>query len=171
MHDFDHPSVIRYTINSLLGLQAAARHDPSQLDPAEVSALTTTFLEHHLERIDNPADLGLLLVLLSEGEPATRQANELLARVDAAARSTAASRLTMQEASWMLWGCLCRRSGRPRDRWSNRRCHRRAHPQPVRRSGLRPAAPQSPPLPRRHRLVRRADVLPPRNVRVFAAQR
>ena len=47
VHDFDHPSVIRYTINSLLGLQAAARHDPSQLDPAEVSALTTTFLEHH----------------------------------------------------------------------------------------------------------------------------
>ena len=92
VHDFDHPSVIRYTINSLLGLQAAARHEPRQLDPAEVSALTTTFLEHHLERIDNPADFGLLLVLLSEGEPATRHANDLLARVDAAARSAAASR-------------------------------------------------------------------------------
>jgi hypothetical protein len=112
VHDFDHPSVIRYTINSLLGLQAAARQDPSQLDPAEVSALTTTFLERHLERIDNPADLGLLLVLLSEGEPATRLANELLARVDAAARSSAASRLTMQEVSWMLWGsCAAARAG------------------------------------------------------------
>jgi hypothetical protein len=112
VHDFDHPSVIRYTINSLLGLQAAARHDPSQLDPAEVAALTTTFLEHHLERIDNPADLGLLLVLLSEGDPTTQRATKLLGRVDAAARSSAPRKWTMQEASWMLWGaCAAAQAG------------------------------------------------------------
>jgi hypothetical protein len=104
VHDFDHPAAVRYTINSLLGLQASARRDPGALDPGDVSALTETFLEHHLERIGNPADLGLLLVLLCEGELSTRRANELLARLGSAARSRAATRLTMQEASWMLWG-------------------------------------------------------------------
>ena len=112
VHDFGHPSVVRYTINSLLGLQASARNDPDELDPAQVSALTTTFLAHHFERISNPADLGLLLVLLSEGEPTVHRASELLSRVDAAAHSTAAGRLTMQEASWMLWGaCAAAQAG------------------------------------------------------------
>ena len=148
VHDFDHPSVIRYTINSLLGLQASARHDPSQLDPAEVSALTTTFLEHHLPRIDNPADLGLLLVLLSEGEPGTRhRANELLARVCAAARSSPASRLTMQEASWMLSGAGGAARAGDATGAATAGVNRRARPGPVRRSGLGPAAPSL----RRHR--------------------
>ena len=112
VHDFDHPSAVRYTINSLLGLQAAAQQDPHQVDPDEVSALTTTFLEHHAERISNPADLGLLLVLRCEGETATPQAGEVLAQVGAAARSSAASRLTMQDASWMLWGaCAAANAG------------------------------------------------------------
>ena len=112
VHDFDHPAAIRYSINSLLGLQAAARRDPGELSPEVVSALTERFLERHLERIATPADVGLLLALLCDGELSTRRASELLARVESTARSSAARRLTMQDASWMLWGaCAAAHAG------------------------------------------------------------
>lgn len=112
VHDFDHPAAIRYSINSLLGLQAAARRDPGELPPEEVSALTERFLQRHLERIATPADAGLLLALLCAGELATSRASELLTRVESTARSSAANRLTMQDASWMLWGaCAAARAG------------------------------------------------------------
>ena len=70
----------------------------------------------------------------------------------------------------MLWGaCAAAQAGLETGGATAPR--RRVHPRPVRRSGLRPAAPQSRPLPRRHRVVRRADVLPPRHVRILKTQR
>src|SRR4051812_40990482 len=58
INDFRHAGTLRYTINSLLGLQAAARRDPDETDVSTVEALTTAFLDHHADRVWDPADLG-----------------------------------------------------------------------------------------------------------------
>jgi hypothetical protein len=112
VNDFEHPAAIRYTINSLLGLQATALHQPGEGDAARVEALTETFLDHHAERISSPADLGLLLVLLSEGGSSSSRAEDALSRIQGVVRSAAFGRLTMQDVSWMLWGaCAAARAG------------------------------------------------------------
>ena len=144
----------------------ATRPEPTR--SGEVSALTTTFLEHHSSG-STPSRSRPLLVLLSEAAR-NAQANELLAQVETRARSTAARRLTMQEASWMLWGLAppLRPVSRPVQRPPASSPSSSSTGSSIRARACRA---KSPPLPRRHRLVRRADVLPPRNVRVFAAQR
>ena len=112
VNDFDHPAAVRYTINSLLGLQAAATRQPDGPDPTEVARLTETFLDRHGERIDSPADLGLLLVLLGEGDVHSRHVTEALAALRRIGRSSAVGRLTMQDMSWMLWGaCAAAQAG------------------------------------------------------------
>jgi hypothetical protein len=112
VNDFDHPAAIRYTINSLLGLQAAATRQPDGPDPTEVARLTETFLDRHGDRIDSPADLGLLLVLLGEGNLHSRHVTEALAALRRIVRSSTVGRLTMQDVSWMLWGaCAAARAG------------------------------------------------------------
>ena len=159
--------MIPYTINSLLGLQAAARDDPRTRSGAR-SRADDDVPRTSRRAIDNPADLGLCSSF-SEGEPADAQANELLARWTRRAKHRR-ERLTMQEASWMLWGaCAAAQAGsRPVQRPPMSSPSSSSTGSSIR---LRPAAPRSPPLPRRHRLVRRADVLPPRNVRVLAPER
>ena len=114
-HDFDHPAAVRYSINSLLGLQADVLHEPGAADAQDVAELTERFLDRHLDHITNLADVGLLLVLLCEGDLSRQRAERLLSRVAEAAAGTAAARLTMQECSWMLWGsCAAASAGLPR---------------------------------------------------------
>ncbi len=114
VNDFDHPAAVRYTINSLLGLQAAARSDPEELDPVAVERLAEKFLHRHGASIDNPADLGLLLVLLEELDLSRPRADKALGDVRSILRGPAVDRLTMQDVSWMLWGaCAARRAGVP----------------------------------------------------------
>lgn len=102
-NDFEHPAAPRYTINSLLGLQTAAR-ESSDVDQDDVDRLTRTFLASHGARVATPADLGLLLVLLAEANGFSRDAKDTLARVRRVSRGAEVERLTMQDVSWMLWG-------------------------------------------------------------------
>ena len=112
VNDFEHPAAVRYTINSLLGLQAVASRDGSGVDSTDVQRLAETFWERHGKYTTNPADLGLLLVLLSEGAVADGRLTDLLAAVRGVVRSGAARRLTMQDLSWMLWGaCTAAHAG------------------------------------------------------------
>ena len=103
VNEFEHPAAVRYTINSLMGLQAAAR-ERGDVDSNDVEQLTEKFLSRHGDRIATPADLGLLLVLLAEGNLFSRHAKEVLGGVRRVARGARISRLTMQDVSWMLWG-------------------------------------------------------------------
>jgi hypothetical protein len=91
--DFAPAGTVRYTINSLLGLRQASRLDPATLD---------RFLERQYPRLESPADLGLLLVLLDDrpDDPRTQGA---LRRVRAAADADGTG-LHMQDLAWMLWG-------------------------------------------------------------------
>jgi hypothetical protein len=91
--DFAPAGTLRYTINSLLGLRQASRLDPETLD---------RFLERQYPRLESPADLGLLLVLLQDRLDDPR-AQDALRRVRAAAEADGAG-LHMQDVAWMLWG-------------------------------------------------------------------
>ncbi len=62
VNDFDHPLHIRYTINTLLGLQKLGEHYPLEWDsPARIEA----FLALHADAVQNFGDRGLLLYLLA----------------------------------------------------------------------------------------------------------
>src|SRR5262249_40751266 len=100
VNDYDHPIAVRYTINSLLGLSAAAT---AGLVPAdEVEAMTSVFLAGNAARIESVADVGLLLHLLAvspgEGVAST------VGRLDAEIERTRRGRLTMQDLAWATWG-------------------------------------------------------------------
>ncbi len=93
---------VRYTINSLLGLQEFARAG-GQPGEAAVAKRVDEFLAKHLDGITSPADLGLLLVLLRErpDHPATAAAVTRVARIVGDGPGT---RLPIQTLSWMQWG-------------------------------------------------------------------
>jgi hypothetical protein len=99
VNDFEHPLSVRYTINTLLGLQRAAPFAGGH--PLCREELVDDFLARQGHRVTNAADLGLLLALLVEGrrhEDAARRALSIVA--EAAARRG----LNVQEVAWMLWG-------------------------------------------------------------------
>jgi hypothetical protein len=81
VHDYEHPHTRRYTINSLLGLDAAAHPDA----PAMIDA----FVDRQLPHVTNPGDLGLAALLLGDR-----------VQLDGAVPQT------MQERCWVLWGAL-----------------------------------------------------------------
>ena len=111
VNDFEHPAAIRYTINSLLGLKAAASREPRKAVPAEVEQLVDSFVRHHWDDVRNPGDLGLALVLLTAEGSTGPHAEEALRGVRAAMRAPALGRLTMQDVSWMLWGACAAAHG------------------------------------------------------------
>jgi hypothetical protein len=86
--DYTHPQTRRYTINSLLGLQAAGA--------VGVDRLVDRFLARHRETLRNPADVGLLTVLLSEGGRRPP--------LHALARAAERQHLDAQDLGWLLWG-------------------------------------------------------------------
>jgi hypothetical protein len=81
VHDFDDWRTRRYTVNSLLGLQAARA--------PEAPALVEEFVRRQLPHLTNAADLGLASLLLG----------------DRVALDAAEPR-TMQERCWLLWGAV-----------------------------------------------------------------
>ncbi|HEX3425554.1 MAG TPA: hypothetical protein VHT30_05445 [Acidimicrobiales bacterium] len=102
---YDHRMTIRSTINCLLGLQQASRQEPDDALLGSVDRQTRRFLALHGERVLVPGDLGLLLVLLAGGD--ADQAGATVERITAIAeRPTALRKLTVQDVSWLLWGCV-----------------------------------------------------------------
>jgi hypothetical protein len=93
---------VRYTINSLLGLQRAqALEGEGFADPRE---LTHRFLERRLSDVQEPADLGLLLALLRETDPEHPAFAETFNRIRAIAIGNTSEHLIMQDVAWMVWG-------------------------------------------------------------------
>ena len=114
-HTFDHPQTIRYTINTLLGIQRAAKSDGE--DPLLQGSgwMVDRFLELHLEQTSNPADLGLLLLLLAEGGRDEQLLSQVVDRISATLESRSAGAFTIQELGWMLWGSsVAARLGAPK---------------------------------------------------------
>lgn len=104
VNDFRRDESIRYTINTLLGLQEAAR-TAGRPEATAVAAAEDAFLERRYGDIRSFADLGLLLVLLRDRLDDPR-AVDALRRVDEVVSGPAVRALEMQSLAWMLWG-LC----------------------------------------------------------------
>lgn len=85
--DWSHPQTARYTINSLLGLQAA--------DADAAAPLIDAFAAAHADALRSPADVGLFALLQRDASA--------LARVRDVARAPSTG-LNMQDLAWMLWG-------------------------------------------------------------------
>jgi hypothetical protein len=103
-HDFEHPHTLRYTVNTLLGLQRAARSDGKDPFSSTAAEMVDRFLELHLEEVSSPADLGLLLLLLVEAERDDSACRELVARIESSVTTTPLAALTIQDIAWMVWG-------------------------------------------------------------------
>jgi len=88
VRDYTHPQTRRYTINSLLGLQATGMPGTERL--------VDRFGARHSEALRSPADVGLLTVLHCEGGRR--------APLYALARAAEGRNLDMQDLSWLLWG-------------------------------------------------------------------
>jgi hypothetical protein len=104
---FDHPMTARSTINCLLGLQEAARHAPEHpfLDATERN--TERFLRIHEASVSVPADLGLLLLLLSGSELERSSSARVLGRIRAMVTDDRQVRaMNVQDVSWLLWGAV-----------------------------------------------------------------
>lgn len=105
VNDFRHPATQRYTINTLLGLRAAAAAGrPLPAPIADVDACVERYVALHADSLRNPADLGLLLVLLEGMDALAPARSSALERV--AAALPGAGRLTAQDLAWMLWGAV-----------------------------------------------------------------
>jgi len=96
---------VRYTINTLLGLQAASAAGRGP-EPARIEALIDAFAARHGSALHEPADRGLLLLVVAGLERQRRLAEELLAQIDRDARETRLGRLNMQDIGWMIWGSV-----------------------------------------------------------------
>lgn len=104
---YTHSRTIRSTINCLLGMQEAHKHDPSNAFLQQAGRITARFLSLHEKEVENPGDLGLLLALLSEGDAADSDARRVLRRLIApTSEATCFDRLEVQDVAWLLWGCV-----------------------------------------------------------------
>ena len=105
VNDFDHPQTVRYTINTFLGLTQAERFlGPIDWMP-DVASRVRVFLSGYEQRLRSHADIGLLLVLLTDVDPTHPAIARCLERIDAAISGpTLRQRLNMQDLAWMLWG-------------------------------------------------------------------
>jgi hypothetical protein len=100
--NYDHPQALRYTINSLLGLQAAARTTPDDTRLSELDDIVDDFAARWSERVTNAADLGLFTVLLCERGDDDRAAATLQRLIEAT--DVPAAALDVQTLGWAIWG-------------------------------------------------------------------
>jgi hypothetical protein len=114
VQDFGHPATVRYTVNSLLGLQRAQLRDP-RADPflAAADSLLDRFLSVHGPTLPNFGDTGLLTAALAtrgDSEGAKAQIDHLAEL----AASGVEQHLVLQELAWGLWGlCAAARTETP----------------------------------------------------------
>jgi hypothetical protein len=114
-HTFDHQHTIRYTINTLLGIQRAAQSGGEDPLLQRSGSMVDRFLALHLDQTSNPADLGLLLLLLTEGGREEELLGHVVDRISATFANRPARAFTIQELGWMLWGSsVAARLGVPR---------------------------------------------------------
>ncbi len=103
-NDFRLPESIRYTINTLLGLLEASRAGVPGISESDVERMTARFLTAHGGAVVDNADLGLLLLLLTnlgtEGERAAATIETLRRTV---AKGDPRS-FDIQGLSWIVWG-------------------------------------------------------------------
>jgi hypothetical protein len=102
VNDFDNPLALRYTINSLLGLARAGALEVEGLSESTRRRIAR-FMSTRYGDVAEPADLGLLLLLLAETGIEPTGAADIVDRLDAIAKHREGS-LNMQDAAWMLWG-------------------------------------------------------------------
>jgi hypothetical protein len=103
VNDYRLQGAIRYTINTLLGLQQAGEAGLLPTGTSPPAALVEAFLERRWHDVRSPADLGLALVLLRQsqrGDAVGGAVGELHAIVASGAHTT----LHVQDLCWMLWG-------------------------------------------------------------------
>jgi hypothetical protein len=104
VNDYAEPQSVRYTINSLLGLNEAARHGVGGVTPDEVGAMTEALLRRGPDRVSGLADIGLLTLLLCELETETVQVDSTVERLETALSATPVPRLDVQSLGWAIWG-------------------------------------------------------------------
>ena len=115
-NDYRRPDSLRYTINTLLGLSRAARAGIPGVSIGEVNEMVETFTARHGTGIESHADLGLLILLLTDStagvaDSAVQSAVETLRRSLAVQPPEA---FHMQDLGWMIWGAAAAtRSGFP----------------------------------------------------------
>jgi hypothetical protein len=102
LNDFYHPSVIRYTINSLLGIQKAKSLYKLNWD---LNQILNNFISKNAHRITNPGDKGIFLYILSTSrhEKKDSYAKELL---DILIERKLWSELSLQDISWAFLGLI-----------------------------------------------------------------
>ena len=110
-NDFDHPAVIRYTINSLLGLQEAAAAGETGRPVDAYPDMLHAFLKKNLAAVNDWADKGLLLVLLTREEAKSTEASQLVSEIGGFVERDDTT-VDLQSMAWMLWGTsLAARTG------------------------------------------------------------
>ena len=103
LSDYREPAALRYSINTLLGLQAAAASSRGRELAEWVDALIGDFL-HLRSSPGSPADRGLLLVLLADLDAQRSVAEHLVSHIDRDFREPRLGTLNMQDLGWMIWG-------------------------------------------------------------------
>jgi hypothetical protein len=107
INDYRKPDALRYTLNTLLGLQEAAQTRPADLPASRVEAMIESFCERHGDAIEDPADLGMLLLLLTSGSAGQTHealAGRTLETLRATLRRNEPGLFNMQGLSWIIWG-------------------------------------------------------------------
>lgn len=100
VNDFQHPLKLRYTINTLLGIQQALQFYPLDW---ELDRLVEQFLRANRAAITNPADCGLTLALLARANDPRQQ--EFINQIQKILEGSNANNLSAQDLGWMLFGC------------------------------------------------------------------
>lgn len=104
---YDSAGTIRYSINCLLGLTAAARNGFESPLVRAVDDLTQDFLRHHQPEVVDPGDQGLMTVLLSDERYGSEALAAAMLRVqDIVSEERRMRHLNLQQLSWLLWGAL-----------------------------------------------------------------
>ncbi len=106
VNDYRRPEALRYTVNTLLGLNRAARTEGLDISVAAVDEMVKTFTRLNASALKSIADMGLYTLLLAESgwsgaEDAARSTLERLATSLDGAKPHA---FTIQDLAWVIWG-------------------------------------------------------------------
>ena len=104
VQDFEHPAAVRYTVNSLLGLQRASTYDAADPFLAATDSLLERFLSVHGAKLPNFGDSGLLAAVLAERNDVDGAEEQVKRLADLGGHEGRGA--VLQELAWAVWG-LC----------------------------------------------------------------